>query len=77
MKGKALTARQAIRRRKSFPVGTYTALLTSALVTLVGVFLRLDPFTILSRAVGSALLLGLVVSIGVSVIRLADSGYKR
>ncbi len=68
--------RRDVRLQRSFPAGKYVALLTAALVTLVGVCLQLDPLTILLRATGSAVLLGCLVSIGVGVIRVADSEYR-
>lgn len=76
MSGKQPTRRASIRRQKSFPAGTFIALLTAIAVTLIGVVLGLESTTILIRAIVSALLVGSVVSIGVGVIRLADADYK-
>jgi hypothetical protein len=76
MSRRKITRREALRRQKSFPAGTFAALLTAVLVTLVGVFLRLEPTTILGRALVSSLVIGSIVSIGVGIIRLADADYK-
>lgn len=70
------TRREAMRRQRSFPAGTLVALLTAIAVTLIGVALRLDSWAILTRATVSSVLLGMVVSLGVSVIRRADTDYK-
>ena len=76
MSGKQQTRRALIRRQKAFPAGTFAALLTAIAVTLVGVALGVDSWTILIRALVSSALVGSVVSIGVGVIRLADADYK-
>ncbi|MDM4016775.1 hypothetical protein [Roseiconus lacunae] len=71
-----MSRRKEMRRKQAFPFGMFAGLLTAIAVTLIGVFLRLEAFTILTRATVSSLILGTVVSIGVGIIRLADSGYK-
>lgn len=76
MSRKRQTPRASIRRQKAFPVGTLVALFTAISVTLIGVVLGVDPYTILTRAVVSSLVLGSVMSIGVGVIRLADADFK-
>ncbi|MEO1615031.1 MAG: hypothetical protein AAFV88_04225 [Planctomycetota bacterium] len=68
--------REAQARRKSFPAGTFAALLTAIFVTLSGVILRVESFTILTRAVYASIAIGIVVSLGVGVIRLADTEYR-
>ncbi|MEO1526925.1 MAG: hypothetical protein AAFX06_15920 [Planctomycetota bacterium] len=76
MTGK-LTPRQERRARTTFPLGTFAAMLTAAFVTLVGVFLGLQPLVILTRAFVSAAVIGLVMSLGVSVVRLANAEHRR
>lgn len=76
MSRKKLTRREMMRRQRSFPAGTFAALLTFIMVTLVGVGMQVESFTILTRALVSSLVVGSVVSIGVGVIRLADADYK-
>lgn len=68
--------REALERRKAFPAGTFAALLTAVFVTLCGVSLRVESFTILTRAVYGSLAVGIVVSLGVGIIRLADNEYR-
>lgn len=70
------TRRAALRQRKAFPAGTLAALLTAVAVTLLGVCMGVESYTILTRAIVSSLLLGSIVSLGVGVIRLADTDYK-
>jgi hypothetical protein len=65
-----------MRQQRSFPAGTFAALLTAVMVTLVGVAMQVESITILARALVSSLLVGSIVSIGVGVIRLADADYK-
>ena len=76
MSRKKLTRRELMRRKKSFPAGTLAALLTAVMVTLIGVGMQVESFTILTRAAISSLLVGSIVSIGVGVIRMADADYK-
>lgn len=76
MSGK-LTPRQERRARNMFPLGTFAAMLTSVSVTLVGVFLGLQPLVILTRAFVSALVIGLLMSIGASVVRLANAEHRK
>ena len=77
MKAKRRTRREMLRSKKVFPAGMFAALLTAACVTLVGVCLVLEPFVILVRAFFSAIVIGSLVSLGVSIVRLADSEYKK
>ncbi|MGB7345733.1 MAG: hypothetical protein WBD20_16070 [Pirellulaceae bacterium] len=72
-----MTRRSAMRVKRSFPHGKFAALLTAAFVTLMGVYLQLEPLTILIRASVSAIVLGGVVSLGVSIVRLADAESKK
>lgn len=60
------------RRRPRQPYGTMAALLVGCMVTLIGVFCGHDPFTVLIRSVVSAVGVGLMVSIGISIIRIAN-----
>lgn len=76
MSRQRITHRQSLRRQKSFPAGTFAALLTAIAVTLIGVFMGVESYTILIRALVSSMIVGTVVSIGVGVIRLADADYK-
>lgn len=77
MKGRKPSRREKLRSQPAFPAGMFAALLTAAFVTLVGVFLGLEPFVILFRSSISAVVLGCLVSLGVSIVRLADSEYKK
>ena len=76
MPAKKMTRRQQKRMQAAFPAGMFMALLTFALVTLLGVAMRFDSWVIVQRACFSALVLGIVVSLGVNVIRLAESENK-
>lgn len=53
------------------PYGTIAMLSTGCIVTLVGVFAGIEPFDVLIRTTVSALAMGLLVSTGVSVVRVA------
>lgn len=77
MSKQQLTPRQRQRLKKNFPFGICAALLTGAAVVLVGVFLKLEPYVILQRAVVSSFVLGIIVSLGVSIIRMTDSEYRQ
>ncbi|MEM6468476.1 MAG: hypothetical protein AAF802_02820 [Planctomycetota bacterium] len=68
--------REALARRKAFPAGKFAALITAIFVTLCGVALQVESFTILTRAVYASIAMGIVVSLGVGVIRLADTDYR-
>jgi hypothetical protein len=65
------------RRGSSFPAGLFAGLLTAAFVILLGAFMRLEPYVILIRSATSALLLSCLVSLGVSIVRLADSEHRK
>ena len=60
------------RYRKGFPIGSLTALLTGSLAALIGVCSGLEPFVISYRSFISALLLGTIVTIGTSIVQLAN-----
>jgi hypothetical protein len=77
MPKKNLTPRQRARLKNEFPAGRVAALLTGAGVVLVGVFVNLQPSVILVRALVSSLVMGFIVSLGISVIRMADADYRR
>ncbi|MFK7738233.1 MAG: hypothetical protein AB8B50_19565 [Pirellulaceae bacterium] len=77
MPKKNLTPRQRERLKNDFPAGRVAALLTGAGVVLVGVFLNLQPSVILVRAFISSCVMGFIVSLGTSVIRMTDADYKR
>lgn len=73
MAAKKMTRRQQQRMQAAFPAGMFTALLTFAVVTLLGVAMGFDSWVIVQRACLSAIALGVIVSLGVSVVRLAES----
>ena len=73
---KTTTRRERRRNRGKFPIGMYVALLTAVMITLIGVCMDFEPQVILSRAALSSVLLGLIVSFGVSIIRITDADYK-
>ena len=75
MKNKGMTHRAKERMRREFPAGMYVGLMTSAIVTLVGVFLGLDPTVILVRAAVSAAVLGGLVSLGINIVKTSNMGY--
>ena len=64
-------------KRQKFPHGRFVALLTAALVTLIGVYLRLDSITILIRASVSATVIGTLISLGVSIVRLTEDENRK
>lgn len=68
------TERRDRRRRdeQQIPFGSLAALFTGCLVTLIGVFSDIEPFVVLIRTSISAIAMGVLVSIGVSIIRTAD-----
>ncbi|QDT10263.1 hypothetical protein [Planctomycetes bacterium K23_9] len=68
-----IARRDAMRAKNAFPYGKFVGLLTAAFVTLVGVYMQLEPITILMRSTVSAIVIGTVVSVGVSIVRLADA----
>ena len=72
-----MTPRQRLRARSMFPLGTFAAMLTGAFVTLIGVSLGLQPFVILKRALVSAVIIGLLMSLGGSVVRLLNAEHRR
>lgn len=76
MNGQKRSRRAELRNQRLFPAGMFVALLTAAFVTLVGVCFGLAPIVILVRASVSAVVLGCLVSLGVGIVRMADSEYK-
>ena len=76
MNNKNLTPRQRRRNKAAFPAGMYAALLTAVCITLIGVIVNLDPAVILSRAAMSALIIGGLVSFGMSIVRMTLSESK-
>jgi uncharacterized membrane protein YccC len=61
-----------MKRRGSF--GMASGLLTACIVTLIGLAVGLEPYVILWRAAVSAFLIGAIVSFGMSVIYVANTG---
>ena len=70
-----------MRRSKSqsdqSPWGRVAGLLTACAVTLVGVMSGLDPHVILIRAAISSLVVGVVVAVGVSLVRVTRETPQR
>ena len=64
-------ARRRLKRRG--PIATLMGILTASGVTLIGLAVGLDPFTILYRASISAVLMCAVVSFGLSVVDVANT----
>lgn len=60
------------RNKKQPPLAMLSAILTGCGVTLIGVFYGVEPFVVLTRALVSAVLIGTLVSFGLSVIRVAN-----
>ena len=60
------------KRRPRQPFGMLSGLLAASLTTLIGICSGLEPFTILCRAMVSGIAIGLTVSIGISVIKVAN-----
>lgn len=72
------SSRRAQKELKdSFPFGFFAGLVTAAAVTLLGVYLRFEPTVILTRAVVSAAVVGLVISLCMGFIRILNTGSKR
>lgn len=65
-----IVMRRRLRRRH--PTGIFFGLLAGSLVTLIGVACQLDPFAICCRALISGFAVGAVMSVGASLIRLAN-----
>lgn len=59
------------RRRTAW--GAMAGLLTACVVTLIGLFVELDPHIILGRACLAGVVMGVIVSFGVSVIYIANA----
>jgi hypothetical protein len=64
-------ARRRINRRG--PIGKVCGLLTACGVTLIGTAVGLEPHVILWRSLVSAILIGALVSFGMSVIYVANT----
>ena len=73
------TQRRRARQRTSgrLRAGLLAGLLTAALVILLGALMRLEPYVILIRSTISGLLLSGLVSLGLSIVRLADSESRK
>ena len=61
------------RLKRSGPLATAVSVLTASGVTIVGLAVGSQPYTICFRAVVSALILGCIVSFGLSVIEVANT----
>ena len=63
-----------VRRRlkRKGPISTVVSILTACGVTVVGLTVGLEPYTIFYRALVSAAILGCLVSFGLSVIDIAN-----
>ncbi|OUT54450.1 hypothetical protein SV7mr_17080 [Stieleria bergensis] len=71
------TRRASLRKKRNFPFGTITAMLTAIAVIFTGVIAGADSQTILGRTAVSSLLMGLLVALGVSVIRFVNREANR
>jgi flagellar biosynthesis protein FliR len=75
-----MTKRQSkpgIKGKRGSPMGTVAGLLTAFGVTLIGMAVGLDPDVILWRAVTSGVLIGFLISFGMSVIHVANTTRSR
>jgi hypothetical protein len=61
------------RMKRRGPLGTVCGLLVACAVTLIGLAVGLEPHVILWRSFISAILIGSLVSFGMSVIYVANS----
>ena len=69
-----LQTRVANRRlRRIGPIGRMSALLTASGVWVIGAVNGLEPFVILWRSLIAAILIGAIVSFGMSVILMANA----
>lgn len=66
----SIVMRRRLRRR--FPFGMVAGLLAGSLATLVGVATGIDPFAITLRALVSGVVVGMVVSLGAAIVRVAN-----
>lgn len=64
-------ARRRLKRKG--PLGKVSALLTASGVSLIGLTIGLEPHVILFRSLVSALVIGTIVSFGLSVIYVANT----
>ena len=76
MSNEKLTNRQRLRKKSAFPAGMFVGLLTAVCITLTGVVIGLDPLVIVFRAGLSAIFLGMLVSFGMSVVRMMHAESK-
>ena len=68
-------ARRRLKRKG--PLAKVSALLTASAVSLVGLAIGLEPHVILWRALIAAILIGCIVSFGLSVIDMANVTRKQ
>lgn len=61
------------RNQKQRPLGLMGAMLTGSIVTLIGVYSNVDPLSVLYRALFSSALMGVLISLGLMIIRTANS----
>ena len=61
------------RNQKQRPIALMAAMFTACVVTLIGVFSNVEPLAVLSRAFLSATLMGVLMSIGLGIIRTANN----
>ncbi|MEM7454614.1 MAG: hypothetical protein AAF456_09720 [Planctomycetota bacterium] len=63
-------------RRSRIPLGIVSAILTACIVTLIGVASGFEPFVILKRALIASVMLGMFVSTGANIVRMANHEYS-
>ena len=68
-----MMTRGKIRKRiPNKPYGRLVGLLSGCITTLIGVVHGVAPFTILCRSLIAAFAIGMTVSLGVAIIRMAN-----
>ncbi|QEG23394.1 hypothetical protein [Mariniblastus fucicola] len=60
------------RKQRQRPYAVLAAMLTGCIVTLIGVFSNVEPLAVLFRATLSSILMGVLVAIGIGVIKTAN-----
>ncbi len=60
------------RLRRRYPVGMVAGMLTGSLATMIGVACGIDPFAVCTRALISGVIVGVLMSIGMSIVRAAN-----
>lgn len=60
------------RLRRRYPVGMVAGMLTGSLATIIGVACGIDPFAVCTRALISGAVVGIPMSIGMSIVRAAN-----